>query len=411
MSYKIEVEYIRDLAKKTVEYANLPEMAEKKQLWKAHNSLNQKRPMLLVFPECAWNELLPEKTLRCEDNKLRTIEKEIKMCLYQKEHFKHDLPIETDYVINKCITDTGWGLDIHGSFGSKEGQETWGNNPVINSIADLEKLNSPIVHYDHKKTMEEYNYVGELIGDIMNVKLKGIAHISFHLMQMYIGMRGFENMFYDLVDNPTLVHRTMEKYVDGYKSMLAQYEDMGLLSLNNDITYHSTGGVGYTDQLPGKNYDQEKTMRYNMWGSAESQEMSVVSPAMHYEFAMQYEAQLLDGFPLTGYGCCEALDKKLDYVFRLPGIRRISVSPWADVKLCAEKFEDKYIYSWKPQPAMLCSEYNIKDIKKYVKNVLDVTKNNQIEIILKDTVTCDNHPERFDNWTETIYNMIMDYAK
>jgi len=41
------------------------------------------------------------------------------------------------------------------------------------------------------------------------------------------------------------------------------------------------------------------------WGSAESQELAQVSPAMHREFALSYEARLLAPFVRSGYGCCE----------------------------------------------------------------------------------------------------------
>ena len=140
----------------------------------------------------------------------------------------------------------------------------------------------------------------------------------------------------------------------------------------------------------------------DMWASAESQEMALVSPEMHMSFAMQYEARLLAPFGLTGYGCCEPLQRKLDLVLALPRIRRISIAPSADVDLCARQIGRKAIFSWKPQPSMLVGEFDDRKVKNYIRHTLDVAKANGcvLEMILKDTHTCERHPERFTRWTE-----------
>jgi hypothetical protein len=44
----------------------------------------------------------------------------------------------------------------------------------------------------------------ELFGDILDVKVKGISHISFHLMSLYTGWRGLEEMMLDMMDNPQM---------------------------------------------------------------------------------------------------------------------------------------------------------------------------------------------------------------
>ena len=62
-----------------------------------------------------------------------------------------------------------------------------------------------------------------------------------------------------------------------------------MLSLNNDNTYHSSGGVGFTDELPKEGFDHKKVRTEDIWASSQSQEMSEVSPEMHYEFIMKHE--------------------------------------------------------------------------------------------------------------------------
>ena len=76
---------------------------------------------------------------------------------------------------------------------------------------------------------------------------------------------------------------------------------------------------------------------------------------------------------LTGYGCCEDLTRKLDLVFTIPHIRRISISPWADVDACAAKLGDRYIFSWKPHPAHLAGRFDPDRVRAYIRHTLAVS--------------------------------------
>jgi hypothetical protein len=122
---------------------------------------------------------------------------------------------------------------------------------------------------------------------------------------------------------------------------------------------------------------------------------------MHHKFMMRHEAQLLEPFGLTGYGCCEDLSKKLEHVMALPHMRRISCSPFANVDVCAEKLKGRFIFSWKPNPADLVGDFDAAAIRRYIRHTLDVTRAQGcvLEMVLKDTHTCQHHPERFDEWT------------
>ena len=121
---------------------------------------------------------------------------------------------------------------------------------------------------------------------------------------------------------------------------------------------------------------------------------------MHAEFALKYEKELLAPFARTGYGCCEALHHKLDDVLTIPHIWRISMSPWADVRVAAQKLGRKAIFSWKPKPAMLVGSYDEKHIRAYIREALAAMRGCVCEIILKDTHTIENRPERMHRWLE-----------
>ena len=400
-----EKKILRDLAKRVVEIANLSIMAERREIWKKHNSLQPIRPMILIFPEGSWGELLPQSVLKCQGKKARSIEWNLRSRIYYHEHFMDDTVAEKEWIVPKVVYNTGWGL-ARQHIPSTEARGAWLFDPVIKIPSDLKKLKTPEVIYDEAASEQNLIEAQELFGDILDVKQKGVSRISFHLMNQYTGLRGLSEVMLDMYENPGMLHDAMSFLEEGHKHIVQQYVDMNLLSLNNDITYHNSGGVGYTDELPKPSFDPNRVRLCDMWGSAEAQEMAQVSPQMHAEFSLAYEKRLLEPFALNGYGCCEDLTRKLDDVFTIPNIRRISISPWADVDVCAEKLQDKYIFSWKPQPAHLVGKFNPQLVRDYIKHTLDAAKNCVLEMILKDTHTCEHHPERFDQWTQIARELV-----
>jgi hypothetical protein len=281
--------------------------------------------------------------------------------------------------------------------------------PVINTPSDLSKLKHPEVIYDEQDSLQRYHDAQELFGDILEVELKGTGQLSFCYTPLYTKLRGLTRVMMDMYDEPNMVHEAMAFMEQGYHKLIDQYFDLNLLSLNNDNTYHSSGGIGYTDELPMAGYNPDHGRPEDLWASAQSQEMSEVSPEMHDEFIMKHEINTLSRFGLNGYGCCEDLTKKLGHVLQIPNIRRISISPWANVDKCADVLKDNYIFSWKPNPAFLAANhFDEAFIKKYVQHTLDVTKGCVLEIILKDTHTCRNQPERFTKWMEIVRELLND---
>lgn len=392
---------LRDLAQRVAEIAERPIMAERKREWKRHNALQPGRPMILIFPEGSWGELLPADVLQCEDAEARGIEWELRRRIYEYEHFQSDNVVEKEWIVSKVIHNTGWGLSARHR-DSPAARGAWAFDPVIREPADLQKLRFPEITYDEAATEQNLAVAQELFGDILDVKLKGVSHVSFHLMNLYTGLRGLEQVMWDMCENPQMLHEAMAFLEEGHRRMIQQYEEQNLLSLNNDNTYHSSGGVGYTDELPRPDYDPEHIRPCDLWASAEAQEMAQVSPRMHAEFALDYEKRLLEPFGLNGYGCCEDLTHKLDDVLTIPHIRRISIAPSADVEACARKLGNRAIFSWKPQPAHLVGRFDPDRIRAYIRRTLDVAKQEGcvLEMILKDTHTCEHHPERFDQWSQ-----------
>jgi len=392
---------LRDLARRVAEIAAEPIQAERRELWVRHNSLRKARPMILLFPEGSWREIDATIPVECESDDARGIEGTLRRRLYHHEHFADDTVIENTWTVGKHIRSTGWGLAGR-RIDSDQPTGAWRFDPVIKEPADLGKLRFPEITHDEAASAANLDGAEELFGDIFDVRQKGVAGVSYHLMNQYTRLRGLAEVMMDMIAEPQMLHDAMAFFTEGHQRVLRQYIERNLLSLNNDGTYQNSGGNGYTDQLPGEEFDPDRVRPIDMWASAEAQEMAQVSPEMHAEFVTAYEKKLLAPFGLTGYGCCEDLTRKLPDVLTIPGIRRISISPWADVDACAEQLGGGCIFSWKPKPTMLVGTFDEDRIRAYIRHTLDAAARHGcvLEMILKDTHTCEHHPERFDRWTQ-----------
>jgi len=396
---------LRDLARQVADIASQPVMAERRALWVAHNRLEPGRPLVLVFPEGAWRELLPESALGCESAAAREMEADLRRRVYYWEHFRDDTVIERLWEVGPVLHVSDWGLTPR-RIDSPQETGSWGFDPVLRDAADLDLLRAPVVAYDAEATRRRYDEALDLLGDILDVQRRGVRRISFHLGRLYADLRGLSAFMLYMYDHPDMIHRAMRTFAAGYQSYVQQIVDLGLLDLNNDGTYHSSGGVGYTYELPAPGYRPGAARREDLWASAESQELAQVSPAQHEEFVLQYERELLAPFGLNGYGCCEDLTRKLERVMTIPHLRRVSISPWADVPRCAEQLGARAIFSWKPNPAYMVGAFDAEQIRRYVGAAIAATQGCVVEIILKDTHTCDHQPERFTQWTEVVHSLV-----
>ncbi|RMD82177.1 MAG: hypothetical protein D6820_04085 [Lentisphaerae bacterium] len=391
---------LRELAKKVAELAARPEMEERKRLWTEHNDLKLRRPLILVFPEGSWQELLPAASREVEEEGLWPVERELKRRIYTAEHLGDDSVIVDEWPVTSVVRQvSGWGLEEK-RVPSPEQRGAWHYEPVLHSAADVARLRIPELYFDETATKARVEFFEELFGDILKVRYKGVHHITYHLMKQYTSWRGLEEMMMDIYCNPQLIHDVMEFLVEAHSRILEFYREHNLLRLNNDNTYQGSGGNGWTRSLPADDFSGVVRPQ-DMWSFAESQELAQVGPEHHNQFALAYEKRLLAPFGLTAYGCCEDLSRKLDYVCTIPNLRRISISPWADVEIAAAGLQDRYIFSWKPNPAHLVGRFDPEMIRSYIRHTLEVAKEHGciLELVLKDTHTCDGEPERFSTWT------------
>ncbi len=61
--------------------------------------------------------------------------------------------------------------------------------------------------------------------------------------------------------------------------------------------------------------------------------------------------------------------------------------------------EDRYIFSWKPTPAVLADVFHPHVVRDYIREAADAARGCIVEIIFKDTFTIRRDPRRVEEWT------------
>jgi len=284
-------------------------------------------------------------------------------------------------------------------------------NPVIADDADPSMIPMPTITVDWEATEQNYQRFSEIYDGILKVEKRGHAGYGFAIMDSFIQWRGLQNTFTDMIDRPEWVHSWMERMTQWHLSRLDQLEEHNVLSLNNGNNGVGSGGLGFTDELPKPGFDGIHVRSIDLWGHATTQIFSEVSPAMHDEFALAYERRFLSRFGLSNYGCCEPLDKKIDIIKSISNLRRVSMSPWIDPELGAEGLKRDYIFSYKPNPAIIGMEKWDKGLaRKILKNVLDKARGCVVEVVMKDLHSCRKEPWRMWEWVKMATQLAEEYA-
>jgi len=352
-----------------------------------------------------------ELTLTCGDTYLREIEWFLRSNIYKNRHMPADMVVPRFISINKIVQSSGIGISVKEeclSTDQKNHIVSHKYEDILQTDEDIEKLHKPEITYDEAETLRSYHMVGEILGDIIPVKLSGADSYGVVTWDDIARYRGVTNMLIDLVERPEFMHKTVRKLTEISLSVLEQFEELGLFD-NDPLLLHCT--PSQTSGLPCVSGDGHAT-RKNIWGRGAAQIFASVSKDMHDEFDISYMQQTIGQCGLSYYGCCEPLDKKIDIVEKIPNLRKISITPWADVNIAAEAIQDRYVLSSKPNPAAVAVSVLDKDnLKSELREILSACKKNNCscDIVLKDISTCNHRPENIFEWEQIAMDMVKCY--
>jgi hypothetical protein len=396
-----DVAIVRELAARVAEVAALPVQDDKRALWRKLNGLAPARPMVMIDQVC-WNEMAvgDELTLRCADAECRAYEERLRRILFQWKHFAVDMVVEPFIRVPMAIANVKFAVTVQ--------EETAVTDPTNDVVAhrfvnqfetedDLEKLRAPVVSHDRRETDRRLTVAHELFDGLLEVRPRG-ADLNLSLWDPIATWMGVENALYAMIDRPDYVHQLVGRMTDGYMSVLDQLEEQGLLCQPQSLI-HCTGA--WTDELPAAGYDPERPRTRDVWMMGLAQMLGTVSPRMYQEFEVAYVRRLAARFGLVYYGCCDPLDVKMAQVRMIPNVRKVSMSPWVDEERGAAEIGRDFVYSRKPNPALLASDaFDPENVREHLKATSKVCEKNgcPLEFILKDVSTVRYQPERLFEW-------------
>jgi len=185
-----------------------------------------------------------------------------------------------------------------------------------------------------------------------------------------------------------------------------QMEQYGLLDPRG-LSLHCTP----SSVTPPADPDPEHYGCRDVWFRTMAQMFSSVSPEHHFEFDMQYSIPLASRCAYTYYGCCEPLHDRIHQIKKYPNIRKIGVSPWADVEQSAEALEGNYVFSRKPNPAHVASVTDPDVIRREIEETVRVCQKYgcPLDITLKDISTVGYRPENLMVWAQTVSDVLDGY--
>ena len=397
---------VRQLAEQVAEIAALPVHGQTVESWGRLNDLQPVKPLVWIN-EMPWHETEGDEELAVtsEDPFCRAVETDLRRVIYQWRHMPGDMVVEGKLYAPLVIRDSGFGISEDVDIVMTDARSDVVSrdfHPQIDNESDLDKIKFPEISHDAAASQRDYEQLQALVGDILPVEQRGVVGTWFAPWDELVRWWDVEKVLLDLVLRPELVHQAMDRLVNACLQRLDQWEELGLLSLNNTNVRIGSGGLGYTDELPQPDFDASHVRPVDMWGFATAQIFGAVSPEMHWEFALQYEKRWLDRFGLTYYGCCEPLHDKLEMLkANIPNLRKISMSPWVDVDKAVGQVGADYIFSYKPNPAIFADEdWHPDRVRRELRETLAKTRGCVVEVIMKDISTVRYQPQRLWDWAQ-----------
>ncbi len=390
-----ERDYLRELAKKYLHYSNLPIMEQRKKLWYRHNSLKGERPVIVVEHKTFQDDIIPP--LKCKNTAAREIEWNLLFAIINHELIDDDKVISPYYTVYWKIDTVQSSLEVKRVYAKDSTGRLLGyteQHTISDLKRDLSLMKPSVFSADREYTLAWKSFVEEVIGDILPVKIKNNS-LYWYLSpsQKVVRLMGLENMMISIVDYPEEMHALYRFLVEDIMAFVKWQEREGILEFNNENDYAGAGSYGFSNELPSKNYSEVGTVTpKDLWGNLNSQETIGISPAMFGEFIFPYYYEIARCFGLLYYGCCEPVHYIWkDYISKLPGLRKVSVSPWCDEEYMGSVLKDSnsIIYSRKPSPNFIGvgSTFDEEMFSAHIVKTLKAAKGCHLEFIFRDVYT------------------------
>ena len=398
-------ESIREFAKLYAELARSPGQDEKRRQWRGLNSFRFQGPLIYVRA-IPYYEFFDFSVIKSEDPLLRRIESELATSVLFRQRLNDDFIYEPWIKVRAAFAGDGerWGVPC--TLGEKvmaHGAAAF--VPPIKDEEDIEKIKPLKCEIDEKATAEKMEKVQDAIGDILDVVCDRqgifcgtwIRDISTDLAKL----RGLEQIMWDVIDRPEWFHRFISLMRDTI------LEDMDKTEREGNFLRHNNENqaMPYCEELQTPDSGSQGCKTSELWTFMASQEFTGIGPELYDEFMLQYQKPIMERFGKAAYGCCEDMTAKIPLLKKIKNLRRIAITPFSDVRKCAEQIGNDYVASYRPKPTdMVANGLNEDLVRTIVKRDYEILRENNcvFDITLKDVETIAGKPQNMIRWVELV---------
>lgn len=400
-----ELAYIRDLARETAEFARSPEMDRRRALWTDHNSLIFTRPPIYIRA-IPFDEYPAAKNLRCTDPYLRELERTFLLNRYRRQ-LADDTIIEPFLSVRAAVAEPEEGIfGVPAHLEERVGGIKAARfQPSILEEEDVVKLRVEPYRVDEEETARRRERMEETLDGILDVAVDRQSPLCCmwknDISTCLAYIRGLEQIMWDAYDRPEWLHALVGKLGGWILREQETTERAGGFRLVN----HQNQAMPYCRELPPPSADDTPVSTKQLWGYMAAQEFETFGPELFEEFMFRYQKPILEKYGLTAYGCCENLNKKIPVIKSLKNLRRVAVSPFADVRVCAEQLGGDYVLSYRPNPSSACSRgVDEEAVRGELRDAMDVLDANgcKWDITLKDLETTSGDETAVVRWTAIV---------
>jgi hypothetical protein len=430
---------LRELGQRVGEISALPEQQQTRAGWVALNGLRPERPMVAI-DQLPWHELAdgePELALHCSDPVWRGYETQFRRTLYRWEHMRADMVVDAEILVPKVLrAEGGFGVSMQQEIAAVDPRNDIVAHRYIDQLASdeaVDRIRRPVITFHAETTAALEAAAHEVFDGVLPVRLQGwvpgitqwpgldaqpeTRHLAnlwpddtllagFNMWDVIAEWRSVDAILLDLADRPEHMHRIISRLTDAYLDALDDMEARGLLGCGQ-AEIHCT--PCYTDELPHEGFDPAHPRAEDLWTMGMAQIFTSVSPAMFREFEVDHARRWFARFGLGYYGCCDVLSSRVDLIRTIPNVRKISMSPWADVDCGADAIGRDFVFSAKPNPAYLARDsWEPEVVEQDLRRTVDACRRNgtPLELILKDVSTVRDRPDHLWEWVRIAMRLV-----
>ncbi len=410
---------MRALVDRFLEACAHPRYQQRKAMWTRHHHLEKvdKTPIHVHLPvnggySAICQEIISPGELLYPEGLARSVELQLRQRLYKHEHIPDDdviLPVINVGAVYRTPADRMWGLH----FRRREAGLSYDNGgaykpiPPIETEADLDKLEYPPMDIDFEETARRVEQASELVEGRLPVVL-GADRVGGSPFEVLVHLRGMDNLLFDFVDNPALVHRLMDFVTTGYERCLSETNRLGLF----DIPSAWFGCRVHYEEM-GPEVLSSSSGIASSWVYISAQSAASISPAMFDEFLQPYHeriARLFTPGRIYFHGC-EDLTRKYKVVKKTPGLRRFHVSPWSDFRVLGPEIGRDCVIERHVHPANNILVFDEEQMRREVEENMEVGADLIMDLNLSDIHTVGHRPERLAQWARIAQEVTERYAR